>query len=405
MANSILTIDMITRAAVSLFKNSNMFIQNIDTQYDSQFAVDGAKIGDSLRIRLPNDYTVRTGTALQAQDTAEQYTSLNLATQKGVDVSFSTAERTMKLDDYSQRVLMPMINNLAGAVAYDVMSGVEGGVCNFVSNQDGANNIISPTADTALQAKSALESNSAPQMPGRKIVVDEYTEARIVSTLSGLFNPSQEISQQYRTGSMKNALSFDWYMDQTVVKHTTGTFSAGGTVNGAGQTGSTITVNAITGTFTKGDIITIAGVYAVNRVTKQTTGKLRQFVVTADVASGATSIPIYPAIVPSNGGQAVQYQTVTDSPANAAAVALVSKPSEIYRKNIAYAPEAVTLATADLVLPKGVHEAARREQDGISLRMITAYVVGTDQLATRLDVIYGYKFVRPEWACVLADKI
>ncbi|OWV62579.1 hypothetical protein ATY75_12205 [Rhizobium sp. N122] len=405
MANSILTIDMITRAAVSLFKNSNMFIQNIDTQYDAQFAVDGAKIGDSLRIRLPNDYTVRTGTALQAQDTAEQYTSLNLSTQKGVDVSFSTAERTMKLDDYSQRVLMPMINNLAGAVAYDVMSGVEGGVCNFVSNVDGSSNIISPTADTALQAKSALESNSAPQMPGRKIVVDEYTEARIVSTLSGLFNPSQEISQQYRTGSMKNALSFDWYMDQTVVKHTTGTFSAGGTVNGAGQTGTTLTVNAITGTFTKGDIITIAGVYAVNRVTKQTTGKLRQFVVTADVANGATSIPIYPAITPSSGGQAVQYQTVVDSPANAAAVALVSKPSEIYRKNIAYAPEAVTLATADLVLPKGVHEAARRQQDGISLRMITAYVVGTDQLATRLDVIYGYKFVRPEWAVVLADRI
>lgn len=405
MANTILTIDMITRAAVSLFKNSNMFVQNIDTQYDSQFAVDGAKIGDTVRIRLPNDYTVRTGTALQAQDTAEQYTSLSLSTQKGVDVSFSTAERTMKLDDYSERVLMPMMNNLAGAVAYDVMLGVESGVCNFVSNVDGSSNIISPTADTALQAKSALESNSAPQMPGRKIVVDEYTEARIVSTLSGLFNPSQEISAQYRTGSMKNALSFDWYMDQTVIKHTTGTFSAGGTVNGASQTGTTLTVNAITGTFTKGDIITIAGVFAVNRVTKQTTGKLRQFVVTADVANGATSIPIYPAITPGVGGQPVQYQTVVDSPANAAAVALVSKPSEIYRKNIAYAPEAITLATADLMTPKGVHEVARRQQDGISMRMLTDYVVGTDQMATRLDVLYGYKFVRPEWAVALADKI
>ncbi|MBB3521053.1 P22 phage major capsid protein family protein [Rhizobium sp. BK456] len=404
MANSILTIDMITRAAVSLFKNSNMFIQNIDTQYDSQFAVDGAKIGDSLRIRLPNDFTVRTGTALQAQDTSEKYTSLPLSTQQGVDVSFSTAERTMKLDDYSERVLMPMINNLAGAVALNVMSSVEGNVCNFVSNTDGSGNIISPTADTVLQAKSALESNSAPQMPGRKIVMDEYTEARVVSTLSGLFNPSQEVSQQYRTGSMKNALSFDWYMDQTVIKHTSGTFTAG-TVNGAGQSGNTLTVNAITGTLTKGDIITIAGVYAVNRVTKQSTGKLRQFVVTADVASGATSVPIYPAIVPSSGGQAVQYQTVVDSPANAAALALASKPSEIYRKNIAYAPEAVTMATADLVLPKGVHEAARRQQDGISMRMITAYVVGTDQLATRLDVIYGWTWPRGEWGVVVADRV
>lgn len=404
MANTILTIDMITRAAVSLFKNSNMFLQNIDTQYDDQFAVDGAKIGDTLRIRLPNDFTVRTGTALQAQDTAEKYTSLPLATQQGVDVSFNTAERTMKLDDYSERVLMPMINNLAGAVALNVMSSVEGNVCNFVSNVDGSGNIISPTADTVLQAKSALESNSAPQMPGRKVVMDEYTEARVVSTLSGLFNPSQEISAQYRTGSMKNALSFDWYMDQTVIKHTSGTFTAG-TVNGASQTGNTLTVNAITGTLTKGDIITIAGVYAVNRVTKQSTGKLRQFVVTADVASGATSVPIYPAIIPGSGGQAVQYQTVVDSPANAAALALATKPSEIYRKNLAYAPEAVTMATADLVLPKGVHEAARRQQDGISMRMLTAYVVGTDQLATRLDVIYGWTWPRGEWGCIVSDKI
>jgi hypothetical protein len=404
MANAILTIDMITRAAVSLFKNSNMFIQNINTQYDDQFAVDGAKIGDSLRIRLPNDFTVRTGTALQAQDTSEKYTSLTLSTQQGVDVSFSTAERTLKLDDYADRVLAPMVNNLAGAVALNVMGSVEGSVCNFVSNVDGSGNIISPTADTILQGKAALESNSAPQMPGRKVVMDEYTEARVVSTLSGLFNPSQEISQQYRTGSMKNALSFDWYMDQTVIKHTTGSFTAG-TVNGASQTGNTVVTNAITGTLKKGDIITIDGVFMVNRVTKQTTGKLRQFVVTADVASGATAIPVYPAIIPSNGGNAVQYQTVDTSPANSAAVRLANKANEVYRKNIAYAPEAVTLATADLVLPKGVHEAARRSQDGISLRMITAYVVGTDQLATRLDVIYGYTWPRGEWASIIADKI
>jgi hypothetical protein len=140
-------------------------------------------------------------------------------------------------------------------------------------------------------------------------------------------------------------------------------------------------------------------------VFKKTTGKLRQFVVTANVASGATSIPIYPAIVPPNAGQTVQYQTVTASPANSAVVRLASKASETYRKNLAYAPEAVTLATADLVLPKGVHEAARRNYDGISMRMITDYVIGTDQLATRLDVIYGYLFVKPEWLTIVADKI
>jgi len=200
------------------------------------------------------------------------------------------------------------------------------------------------------------------------------------------------------------ALNFDWLMDQTVIKHTTGTFTAG-TVNGADQTGTTLTVNAITGTLNVGDIITIEGVYAVNRITKSTTGMLRQFAVTSNVLSGATSIPIYPAIVPAVGGVQVQYQTVDESPADGAALALVSQPSEIYRKNIAYAPDAVTMATADLELPRGVHEAARESFDGVSMRMISDYVVQTDQMITRLDILYGYLWVRPEWASVVADSI
>jgi hypothetical protein len=403
MANSLLTIDMITKAAVSLFKNSNMFIQNINTQYDDQFAVDGAKIGDTLRIRLPNDFVVRRGPAFSAQDTSEKFTSLALQTQSGVDVSFSTADRTLKLDDYAERILMPMMNNLAGDFAADIMSGVESGACNFVSATDGSGNIISPTSTTVLNAKALLEQNSAPSSPGRKVVQSPQTEANLVGTLSGLFNPSQAISEQYRSGTMKNALSFDFFMDQTVINHTTGTFTAG-TVNGANQTGTTITVNAITGTLTQGDIITIDGVNSVNRVTKKTNAKLRQFVVTANVASGATSIPIYPSIIPSNAGSAVQYQTVDVSPANAAAVRLVTLPSEVYAKNLAYAPEAITMATADLVIPKGVHEASRRQYDGISMRMVTAYQIGTDQLGTRSDIIYGYKYVRPEWITIVADR-
>jgi hypothetical protein len=382
-----------------------MFIKNINTQYDNQFAVDGAKIGDALRIRLPNDFVVRHGTALSAQDTAEQYTSLPLQSQSGVDVAFSTAERTLKLDDYTTRVLLPMMNNLAGDIASDIMSGIESGACNWVGNVDGSGNTISPSTATILEAQASLNDNSAPMAPGRKVALDPWSEARTVATLSGLFNPSQKISEQFMTGQMKNALGFDFFMDQTVIKHTTGSYNSAGTVNGAGQTGSTLTVNAITGTLNKGDIITIDGVFAVNRVFKKTTGKLRQFVVTANVASGATSIPVYPAIVPPSGGNAVQYQTVDSSPANGATVRLVNKASEVYRKNFAYAPEAITMATADLVLPKGVHEAARRNYDGISMRMITDYVIGTDQLATRLDVIYGYKYVRPEWLVVVGDKI
>ena len=407
MSNSLLTINMITREAVRLWKNSNAFLQNVDMQYDDSFAVTGAKIGSTLRIRLPNDFTVTTGPALSVQDTNEQSTTLTLATQKHVDVSYSTADRTMSLDDYSQRVLAPMVNNLAGAVAVDIMSGSEGGICNFVANQDVNYNILSPNQTTYLNAGASLDLNSAP-IANRKIVNSPRTEARVVGTLSGLLNPTSEISRQYVTGRMYDALGFIWMKDQTTITHTNGALAQGSaTVNGAGQTGLSLTVNSLAAGLNVGDIITIAGVYAVNRITKQSTGELRQFAVTATAATGATSISIYPAIVPAVGGQAVQYQTVTASPANSAAINPVAglAASTQYRKNFAYAPEAVTLATADLEIPKGVHEAAREQFDGVSMRMITDYFIGTDQLITRLDVLYGYLWVRPEWAVVVADIV
>lgn len=407
MANSLLTINMITREAVRLWKNSNAFIQNVDMQYDDSFAVSGAKIGSTLRIRLPNDFTVTTGPALNVQDTTEQSTTLVLATQKHVDVSFSTADRTLSLDDYSRRVLAPMVNNLAGAVAVDVMSGVEGGICNIVANQNASNVIISPIQSTYLRAGAALSNNSAPNGT-RKVVNSPDTEATVVSTLSGLLNPAAEISKQYTTGRMYDALGFIWMQDQTTITHTNGTLAqSSATINGANQTGSSITVNALAGSLAAGDIITIAGVYQVNRITKQSTGRLRQFAVTAAVAAGATSIPIYPALVPAVNGQPVQYQTVTASPADTAAVnpALSLAASTSYTKNFAYAPEAVTLATADLEMPRNVQEAARESFDGVSMRMITDYFIGTDQLITRLDVLYGYLWIRPEWACIIADVV
>jgi coat protein Gp5 len=314
----------------------------------------------------------------------------------------------MSLDDYSERVLAPCINNLAGAIAANIMSGVDGGVCNLVSNTDSNGNIISPILTTFLNAGATLDVNSAPT-GRRKIVQDPFTQARTVGSLTGLLNPITDISRQYTTGTMAQAVGFEWMMDQTVLKHTTGTFTVG-TVNGANQTGLTLTTNSTTGTFTLGDIITISGVNAVNRITKTTTGQLRQFVLTAAATTAATSLSIYPAIVPPSnfvaGGPQVQYQTVDSSPVNGATILLATPAGGIFRKNIAYTPEAITMATADLVLPQqGIVEGARESFDNISMRMITDYTIGTDQLITRLDVLYGYLFVRPEWVVSIADSI
>jgi len=414
LANTYLTIDMITAEAVMLFKNSNLFIMNMDTQYDDQFARDGAKIGDTLRIRLPSDFIVTDGPAMQLQDNTQQYTSLTVSSQKNVATPYTTAERTMSIDKYSELVIAPMVNALCGKVAATIMAGADGGVCNLVANTDGSGTIISPTMDQFTGANAVLDDQGATMMD-RRCVQDPTSDARTVGALAGLLNPVTTISEQFRSGMMKSGLGYDrFFRDQTVLKHTTGTFSAGGTVNAGGQStgtgGGNITVNAITGTLKKGDIVTFAAVNAVNRITKVSLGTLRQFVVTADVATTATSIPIYPGMIGPIGGLVggadQQYQTVDALPLTNAAMVLVTPASSVYRKSLAYTQKAVTMATADLVMPKkAVEEAARTSYDGVSMRMLTDYLPLTDQLATRLDVLFGFKYIRPEWLCIIADKI
>lgn len=339
----------------------------------------------------------------------EQSTTLPLATQRHVDLSFSSAEQTLSVDDYAERFLLPAMNNLAGNIASTVMAGSEGGICNIVANVDGSNNILNPTLSDVLNSRASLADNSAPLLD-RKFVLDPHTMARLTGSLTGLLNPATDISKQYRDGSVYNAAGYTWLEDQTAIKHVAGTFTAG-TVNGANQTGTSLVTNAITGTLNVGDIITIASVNAVNRVTKQSQQTVRQFVVTANVLSGALAIPIYPAIVPggvgyvpTTGQNAQQYQTVDVSPANGAAISLFTNASATYRKNIAFAPQAVTMVTADLEKPPMI-ECARKEYDGISLRTLRAYVPGTDQTVTRTDCLFGFLYVRPEWGVIVADAV
>ncbi|WP_024873152.1 P22 phage major capsid protein family protein [Tolumonas lignilytica] len=416
MSNSILTIQMITREALRLFKNSNALLKNVDRQYDEDFARKGAKIGSSLRIRLPNDFTVRRGAAASVQGTNEQQVGLVVANQIGVDIQFSSAERALSLDDYSERILKPAINSIAGIMAADIMGAVDGlvpsttlytdtqtPVSNFVARQDGNGNILQADINAFLKANAVLNQRSAPG--NRKIILDPLTEGRMVGSLAGLLNPSADISEQYLTGQMKRGLGFDWMMDQTVIAHTTGAYSSAPTVSGAGQTGNTLVVSALSGPLNAGDVFTMPGVYAVNRVTKQTLPDLMQFTVTANAAAGATAISIYPALTPPVSGAAVQYQTVSASPANGAQINVLTNSGSQYRCNLAYVPEAITLVTADLELPQGVHEAYRETYDNTSMRIVTAYNVATDQFITRLDVLYGYKILRPEWCVRVADAI
>jgi hypothetical protein len=407
MANAFLTTSMILREALRLFKNTNLYLRTIDTQYDSQFAREGAKIGDTLRIRLPNDYVVRSGRVATPQDTNERQVNLTVSSQKGVDLGFNSAELALSMDDFSNRYILPAVNALAGGVAVDVMSSVES-FPNLTfkgrNTADSTGTIATPDAGAWLDAGAVLDMTSTPRVNAkgmRKAILDPRTQARTVGSLAGLFNNTQKIGDQYKSGEMgMDTLGLDWGMDQTVLKHTNGTYSAGA-VNGANQTGSSLTVTAITGTLNKGDVIVIAGVFGVNPVTKQSTGELRQFAVTANVANGATTIPIYPAITPGN----IAYGTTTVSPANGALITVVGGAGVTFRKNFIMDPMATTLATADLPLPKNMDMAGRETYDGISMRFLRGFDITNDVFISRLDILYGYTEPRPEWGCAVADVV
>ena len=107
---------MITRKALEILENNLVITRNVNRQYDDSFAVEGAKIGSTLRIRLPDRALVTDGAALQVQDDNEQFTTLTVANQKHIGVNFTSAELTMQLDDFAERVLKPRISQLASSI-------------------------------------------------------------------------------------------------------------------------------------------------------------------------------------------------------------------------------------------------------------------------------------------------
>ena len=414
--NNLLTPSMITRYSIKMFLNTNYFIQNISRQFESQFGIEGARIGAQLRIRYANQYVPTDGPGISIQDTTEQQFLLAVATQRHIDVAFTSAETTLDIDDYMERIVLPRVNALAANVALQVMVNTATAVRNASANVDANNNILAVTDSPFGKARAILENNSAPnfgEMGMRKAVLAPNSDYRVQQSLRGLLNPVESISRQYNTGMMYEALQLRFFEDQSVVAHTTGS-AVTATVNGAGQTGNLLTINALVGTLNAGDVVSIAGVNAVNRVNFNSLGTPAQFVVLANAAAGAVQLNIYPPIVPpaSNVPYAglpytpQQYQTVTASPANNAVITPFANATVTYLENLVYAPDAITLVVAPLWIPpneKGVIAAARHSFDDLSMRSLVVYEPTTDQPIDRLDILFGSGVPRPEWIVQVPD--
>jgi len=400
MANSLLTIDMITRKALEILENNLVLTRNVNRQYDDSFAVEGAKIGSTLRIRLPDRALVTDGAALQTQDDNEQYTTLSVSSQKHIGINFSSAELTMQMDDFAERVLKPRISQLAATVDADIAN-----VYKYIGNSVGTPGTTPATALVLLQAQQKLNENAAMMSP-RYCTVNPAANAALVAGLSGFFNPTDVISRQFKNGMMgEQVLGYDEVnMSQSIKNHTCGSRTAtGGTTSSAvssnGATTISITGAGSNATVLTGDVFTVSGCYAVNPQTRESTGSLYQFVALADTtlnSSGAGDITVA-AMYPASHALANVYTL----PASDASVTFVGSASTSYAQNLVYHKDAITFATADLILPQGVDMASRAVHNGISMRIVRQYDINNDRMPCRVDILYGYSAIRTPMACRL----
>ena len=390
--NTNLTPDQITRAALVILHQKLTFLSGVNRQYDDSFAQSGAKIGDSLRIREPDQYTVRTGKVMSIQNVVEQSQTLTVATQKGVDTEWNSKELTLDIDDFAERKLEPAMSVLASVIEADVLQSVTRDVYQIVDNDAAAISF-----KNVLQAGEKLNDSLTPSDGQRRFLLSTSHQVTLVDALKGLFQDSAQVSRQYVDGLMGRTGGFDFAWSTHASDHTTGTAAktTGYLVNGASQAGAAITVDGGTTTFLVGDVITFAGVNAVHAETKADTGKLQQFVITANSGTSATSLAISPSIVATGARQ-----NVTGSPAdNAAIVKVGAGANEKLNSSLAYHKDAFTFVTADLVMPRGTDMASRQTLEGISMRLVRDFDITNDEFPVRFDVLYGFKTLRPQFAC------
>lgn len=399
MANSLVTIDMVTREALRIAHEKLQFVGTTDLQYDESFAKTGAKIGSSLRVRKPNQYKRTQGSrVMDVQDQAEATGTITVATQDHVDMRFNSAELALSIDEISRRYIEPAVKVL--------VSGIEADYIAFATK---ATAQVAGTAGTALNslaavgsARAKLNQQLAPKDGQRYVQCDSVAMGTLVDNLKGLFQDSTQIKEQYREGMIGRTAMADWYENDRMWTLTNGADVAG-EINGGTLTSgiTTLTVDGFSAAPEVGAVFTIGTgsgettVKDVHPETKVAYPHAKQFTVTA---ATTTSITFTPAII---WDTTDPRQNCSGAPADNADIVFVGSASTSYVQQLMYHKEAFQFVTADLPLMDDAHKCVRRTQDNLSLRVWQASDIRNDELLMRIDILYGMAALRPEWACRL----
>lgn len=391
-SNSLLTTSLILDRAMAVLFQEPTFLDKINTQYDSKFAGKGAKVGDTVSVRVPQRAVIRDGRVMNIQNQADVVVPVTISKYKGVDTGATSEELALDIDDYQEQFIDTKIPDLVAAVEADVLSTV----LPLVYHEAGDYGLFNDVS-TVLSAGVLLSNSLAPKN-GRVMLCNELAQSQVVDSLKGFYNPQGTVSDQFKSGLMaKNTLGFDWYSTTLMPTLTRGSANTAYVLNGVPANGATTALVATgSGTFKAGDIFTLAGVNAVHPQTKQDLGYLKQFVITTDSAGGAVTLAFTPALNYTAGAT----QNVAAAPASNAALLPLGTASTVYQQNIAFTKDAFYFVTADLPMPKGMGvECAQRTWKGITMRFMNGFDITNDMFVSRFDICYGAGILRPQLAC------
>jgi P22 coat protein - gene protein 5 len=391
MANTLPVTLKVAKDVLAIIKNNPGMIPTVNRHYETVFQDTGSyDAGQTILIPKPPRYTVRAGRQAVPQDTTVTTVPLTLG-QWGVDLWNTNLEATL-----SKNALDSRLEAAAAALVTEIdRQGLElarNSTFNVLNPTGTAPNTQALAVTAATDVGARLSDMGAP-IDDRYFITNPRTNGYLVAGMSGMFNAVPALSGQFNTGKMKNALGFDFIMSQNVATHTNGAATATN-INGAGQTGSALTVVAVAGgTLVKGTKITLPGVFSVNPQTRQSTGVLANFVVTADALVGATTINISPAIVTTGA-----FQNVTASPTTAQPYVIQGAASTGYGANVAFHKDAFTLAMVNMRTPPigSGATASQQSEDGVTIKVTQYWDGENDVLNLRLDALFGWAATYPE---------
>jgi hypothetical protein len=411
MANTTLTPDIIAKEATLILENELCMAKLVHRGYEDEFSSspNGYKVGDTVTIRKPTDFTVGTTSDITSsiQDVVEGSTSITVNKIRNVAFQFTAQELALDIKQVSDRQIRPAMVQLANAVDTELMALYKS-VPNWVGTPG---QTVNSYADFA-KAPERLDEYAVP-MGDRSAVMSPADHWGLLGSQTALY--MQDVAKgAYRKGSLGEIGGIDTFMSQNAPTHTVGIATGTPLVKGANQnvtyaaskdtgTQSLITdgwTASQTGILKAGDVFTIANVYAVNPVSKATLPFLKQFTVTADADSdGSTNatLTISPPIITSGANQ-----TCSAVPVDNAAITVVGTGSTAYRQNLVFHKNAFALAMVPLPIMPGSVDASRQSYKGVSVRITPVYNGLTDVSVFRADILFGVKAIDPRLALRLS---